>query len=376
MINLWTLSYHYHIQVNELLCGYQLNKIKKDIEAFFGKLKNAGAELVFVFKKSSGDDNEFLKRRLSDYNDAVQLLKKIEKIKSFEKLSSIYQKFNGRGIAYNVLILVTMIQTAKNYGSVHGANSIDCKPSVMQADLAGSLNAAWVLGLDTYFFFLPGSWKIWTEDKLNMEEMTIEEYDKDAILKHFEMDFEHMQMMAILSGDIQTKQNFRQKISDYFGTKNKFNTIKCFIKKLSFPITDEILEEVAVKMLGKNYNPLIKEDIKKSLASYKSNPNAETTLDPDIMNMIRNDFLSFAEEILLNKTSIFITPVFLNLNNKDMIDFNTLVFPFIQKTAGILLKNSEDKSPRKIRLLESAEGKFVEVPLEVIYPEFDVPGNF
>lgn len=141
-------------------------------------------------------------------------------------------------------------------------------------------------------------------------------------------------------------------------------------------MTDEILEEVAVKMLGKNYNPLIKEDIKKSLASYKSNPNAETTLDPDIMNMIRNDFLSFAEEILLNKTSIFITPVFLNLNNKDMVDFNTLVFPFIQKTAGILLKNSEDKSPRKIRLLESAEGKFVEVPLEVIYPEFDVPGNF
>lgn len=379
LINLWTLSYHYQIQVKELLCGYQLNNIKKDVENFFGKLKAAGAELVFIFKKTSGDDYEFLKRRLSDYNDAVQLLKKIEKVKSFEKLSSIYKKYNGHGIPYNVLILVSMIQSAKKFGNVHGADSVNSKPSVRQADLACSLNAAWVLGLDTYFFFLPGNWKLWTEDKLNMEEMTIEEYDKDVILKHFEMDYKQMQMMAILSGDIiETNLKVRQKISDYFGTKNKFNTIKQFVKKLTFPMTDEIIEALAVKIMGRNYDSLINEAIKKSLASYNYNPNAETTttLESEILNMIRNDFLSFAEEILLNKAPIFITPVFLNLNKNDMVDFNTLVLPWIQKTAGILLKNYEDKSERKITLLESTEGKFVEVPIEVIFPEFEVPGNF
>lgn len=364
------------MKVHDLLCGYQLNKIKNEIERFFGKLKSAGASLVFVFKKSSSDDHEFLKRRLQDYHDATQILKKIDKVKSFDKLSTkTFKTLKNHKIPYNVLILVAMIQSAEKYGKVYGADSIYCKPSVTQAELATSLKATWMLGLDTYYFFVPGDWKIWSDDKLNMEKLTVEEYDKEVILKHFEMNYEQMQMMATLSGDIQSIQRIRQKMSDFFGTKNKFDVLKNFVMKLKFPVTDETIKDVVTKILGPNYNPLVIDDFKKSLASFQKNSNAETKIDADILGVIRNRFMCFAEELLLNETAIFITPVFLDFNSKDMEDFNSIVLGWIQKTAGILLKNTDDKTSRKITLLEGANSKFVEVPIEIIFPEFEVNGE-
>jgi len=52
------------------------------------------------------------------------------------------------------------------------------------------------------------------------------------------------------------------------------------------------------------------------------------------------------------------------------LTINDLVVPWIQKTAGIVLKNYHDEKPRQIISLESHDGSFVTVPIEIIVPEF------
>lgn len=131
VINLWTLSYQFKIKAEQQLCGYQLNQIKCIFEEFLGKLRAAGCELVFIIKKTSSDDHEFQKRRLRDYEQACKLLKHIQKVQFFDKLRSIYQRQSYK-TAYNVLVLVAMIQSAAKFGKIRGANSIYGKSSAAQ----------------------------------------------------------------------------------------------------------------------------------------------------------------------------------------------------------------------------------------------------
>jgi len=51
MIDLHTLSYHFKINKKDLICGYQLNKIRFTVEQFFQRLIECGAELIFAFQK-------------------------------------------------------------------------------------------------------------------------------------------------------------------------------------------------------------------------------------------------------------------------------------------------------------------------------------
>jgi hypothetical protein len=92
----------------------------------------------------------------------------------------------------------------------------------------------------------------------------------------------------------------------------------------------------------------------------------------EILDLVKNDFLSIAEEILTNQP-IFVNPSFLDMRKTDMATLNDLTMQLIQKTSGILLKNLDDKEPRSVILLMTHGGDFVNVPIETIFPEFEVP---
>lgn len=155
IINLSTLSYHFKLIAKDLICGYQLNKIKFTFENFLTNLKSAGAELEFVFKKTVNNDIEFLRRRLRDYHLGCEIIETIAKYKGdFDKLSKLY-KFEEK-FPYNTLILVALIQSAEKFGPVHGCNSHKGKPTVQQVELARSKDAAFLMGLDTFYFIQPG----------------------------------------------------------------------------------------------------------------------------------------------------------------------------------------------------------------------------
>lgn len=126
--------------------------------------------------------------------------------------------------------------------------------------------------------------------------------------------------------------------------------------------------EVVEKIFGNKSEDFIVEDFKTSLKSFEIDENAESL---PILDLVKDDFLSIAEEIFL-KLPIFVNPSFLDMTKTDMAKLNDLVLPLIQKTAGILLKNLEDKAPRSLILLVTHDGNFVRVPIELIFPEFEV----
>lgn len=133
-----------------------------------------------------------------------------------------------------------------------------------------------------------------------------------------------------------------------------------------------MINETVEKIFGNKIEDFIAENFMKTIKSFEIDENAETKVEMEILDMVKNDFLNLAEEILLNQP-IFINPSFLDMRKQDMMTLNDLVVPLIQRTTGILLKNNEDKEARSLILLVTHGGDFVQVPIEPIFPEFEVP---
>lgn len=314
-------------------------------------------------------------RRSDDYKAALQLLDNIQTIQEFDKLLE-NSKLNR--YPFNVMVTLCMIQSAEKYGKVYGFDSVKHPPSILMAEFATKEKCSWILGLSTFKFLLPGDWKIWSDQKLDMENMTVLEINKDAILEHFQINHHHAPLFFTFADKLECKENMKRKASNHFGSVSKFKTVARFIRGFHFPLTEDSFIYMATRIFGENYDPSFIECVKKSIEKHSIDM-VETTkpkiadIDNDTLEKMKNDFMSFAEEILFNHKPIFFSPVFMDLNSPDMENFNSLVLPLIQKTAGILLKDSSDRETREVVMLDSQEMKFLKYPLEIIYPDFEVP---
>jgi len=313
IINLWTLSYYFKHNVSDLLCGYQLNKIKHEFEEYLTRLINAGARLKFVFKKVDATDVEFKKRRIEDYRAGCSLMEKIRGVQSFELLR---RRLNGDKFPYNVTILTALIQSARKFGKVYGFNCIKGKPSVQQAHMAELEGAAWIIGLDTYYFLLPGQCKIWIDSELDMTQATICEVDKTVIWNFLNLEPEQMPLYGTLVGDLQSRYQNVRKVLDHFGRANLFTNAARFVNRLPFPLADEVLKrDVLYKIFGNSRfnNHHVLRDFKKTMKSYQVDDDAVSPgIDMQILDLVKDDFVSFAEEILIN-SPIFVSPVYTDL---------------------------------------------------------------
>lgn len=330
-------------------------------------MRTAGADLEFVFKKTIADDKEWKRRRLDDYKEGCQIIAKIAKVQRFETLEKIYRR--GDRFPYNTMILVCLIQSAEKFGKVHGCNSSKGKPSVQQVELARLKEAAWLMGLDTFYFLLPGPWKIWCDSQLDMKKMTVQQLDPNLVMAHFDLKPQQAPLFACLIGDLQSIPRVNRKVMEHFGSKSLFPNAAKFIRKLSSESTEGMIQECIEKIFGGAVDDFVIEDFKKTLKTFEIDESVETD---EILDMVKNDFLSIAEEIITNQP-IFVNPSYLDMQKKDMKSLNDLTLPFIQKTAGILLKNLNDPEPRSLVLLMSHDGDFVHVPVEPIFPEFEIP---
>lgn len=124
------------------------------------------------------------------------------------------------------------LQSAEKFGTVHGCNTLRGKPSVQQVELARQKQAAFIMGLDTFYFLLPGPWKIWCDVRLDMEKMTVEEFDPNVVMSHLELKPEQTPMFACLAGDLRTQLRVSRKIADHFGSRNLFPNVAKFVNKV------------------------------------------------------------------------------------------------------------------------------------------------
>lgn len=270
------------------------------------------------------------------------------------------------------MITVCMIQSAEKFGKVYGFNGVDVASSVSAANLATKLGCSWILGLSTFNFVVPGKWKIWSDERIDIENLKVLEINKEAIMEHLNMKYEHVPLFVALGEGLKTDEMFKQKVTYHFGRYSKIPSIARFVNEFKYPLTDEAYETIAKKIFGDKYEQKFIDDLKKSVDYCSIEPKEVTNkYEPKLMDIIQNDFMTFAEEMLLNKRPIFTSPVFLDETAGDMANFNLLILPWIEKTVGILLKNEKDPEPRFVTVYD--DGEFHTITIDPVYPDFDVP---
>lgn len=358
------MSYRY-ANSKDMLCGYQLNNIKLDFELFLTELIDAGSRLGFVFKKQNVGDPSWLERRLDDYKKATVIIDAINEAHELERLDEMFYK--GDKLPFNSLILSSLLQSAANFGTVHGFNENDCNSLLMYTELMKNEQADYTIGLNS-LLFLTLDIKIWNDIVLDFEKKTVMEIDPKIIQRHFNLTPDIAPLFCVLSGYLKSTPQVCRKVIDTFGTSKQYSNVANFIQRaLKATNSENMIEKIVGKIFGASEdNVKIVADFKTSLAEFELQKESKSfeNITAERLQRMRNDFMNFGEDILCNNL-LFINPIFTDLRRCDIKSINDLVIPLLEKTAGALLTDSNDFKERSVMILEEHEGEFVKKPLRI-----------
>lgn len=319
IINLWTMANYLKQDVKDVIVGYRLNKLSKRFEEFLEKLEDAGAEMIFVFKKTQIKELDFVNGKENDYEKGRELIDKMKVMSDFDKLKTHYERKLQQNkrfeLPFNHAVIMVLSQVAERFGMLHGMNTINCHASTFQVQLAMKYNAMAIMGLDTYYVFYDGSWAFWSDADLDMNLMTIRQYNRKKILSHMNITVEKAPLFVTLAGGLRSDEAKVKKMVQHFQpwTKLLFKNVADTVNKQKFPLSDEAIEGILTKIFGR-CQPDLFEDFRRSLQLMDPNGDVEVAskVDSEVMTMIKDDFSNLAEEILENST-IYISPVYLDL---------------------------------------------------------------
>lgn len=327
LLNLWTFSNYFVKSITDFkvrMFGFRLNQVQADFESFLIKLRDNGAQIVFVFKKYQRKEMDFIQNTEFGYKYGCGILDVIAQIKTtnavvqhFEKHKSTKQYIDiCKLFPMKSYLALVLTQTAQKYGKLYGMDNLDCKPTTVHAQLANKYNAMAIIGGDSYYVFYGGKWKFWSDTTLDMETMTIREYDKAKILENLQITVQQAPLFVALAGGLYSSSKNLADVSNYFKSRDRelsiFEKIPNFINLQHFPITDENLNLMLQQILGRKDESIFL-DFRKTLELM--NPEIELKYecnDRKIWEVSENGFMNYANEILSNGI-IPISPVFTDL---------------------------------------------------------------
>lgn len=369
------MSNQLKFEADDVIVGYRLNKIEKKFDDFLQKLKNAGAELILVFKRSLHTEKSKLKRSSEDqYKLGLDLINQVKGSADFETISDHYADVLRRNLWFefpsHAAVMLVLCQVAKRYGKLYGKTNLQNHQSNFLAQVANENKAFAILGLNTYHIFHEGSWHFWSDADLDFDLMTVRQFNKEIILRSMNLTFEKGPLFAILAGGLHSSEENVKKITRFFKpwTKRLIENAAMFVSRHKFPLTDESLTNIINQTFGSCPPDLFKE-FKDSLNSMTTEKDYEEPMEvyAEIIEMIANDFPSSAIDILRN-TPIYISPVYSDLSTNEP-KIHDLVVPFIARTSGIMFKNTKDKEPRKVIVLQGNNERLTEIEVQPIIPE-------
>lgn len=273
-------------------------------------MRECGAVLTFVFKKTQHKESDFIVNYENDYQNACKMFEVVASSKSLEKIAS---KLQGTDFwfPFNNSVFSVFAQVAMNFGKLHGVESGERIPSAFHVRLANKNNAMAMMGTDTYYIFYDGPWKFWADAELDMENMTIKEYDKEIILENLQLSVQTAPLFVTLAGGLYSSEENIKKVLMFFKpwTYKLFENVAKYVNLQRFPLDDDVVFGIIKEITGTNDFQLF-EDITKTMK--KMNANIESV--PNTMEYFSNDFMSYGSQILENE-AIFISPVFTDLRS-------------------------------------------------------------
>lgn len=225
------MANHMKPDVKDAIVGYRLNKIDRRFEEFLQKLKNAGAEMIFVFKKTQKNkDEDFIIEQEEDYHTGRELIdnisnskKRFRNIKDALRLlyESKIKDDNKFEFPLNRSLMLVLSQVAQKYGKLVGMDTINNRNSTFQVQLANQYNAIAIMGLNTHYIFYEGSWAFWSDADLDMDLMTIRQYNKEKILRHMNLSYEKAPLFVCLAGNLDSSEANIKKVAMFFQLDQK-----------------------------------------------------------------------------------------------------------------------------------------------------------
>lgn len=315
-MNLWTLAYHWQQDIKDAIVGFRMNVIEETFSSFLEKLQHAGAVMVFVFKKSQVRESDFISGKAEDYAKGKAIVELMRSTSDLNKLESFCQfKYPTERLPLNHAVMHVLAQVSKRFGKLHGMDTINKRSSTFQVQLANQYNAMAIVGLDTYYSFYEGSWTFWSDKDLDMESMTIRQYNKEKIMEHLNLTPEKTPLFITLAGGLySTEENIRKVVSFFRpGSQDFFKVVAEFVNQYRFPLMSGSLILLITRIFD-NCPQKVFDDFKLTMnvMNTKDNTNVVSKVDSEIMNLVKDDFANLAEEILEN-SPILISPVYLDL---------------------------------------------------------------
>lgn len=315
VINLWTFTSRYQEKLQDNLLGSRYNQIREHFEDFLIKLRENGAVLVFLMKKSRAREEDFVRVCENHYDTQCEISDVIETLKGTSKIIRHYERLQSPPyFPLNFTTCMVLAQVASKYGKIYGMDTLNQKPCTVHVQILEKHKAMAIIGSDTYYFFYEGRWKIWSHNSLDLENMTIREYNKELILKDLGLTVEQGPLFVALSGGLYSSYENIKKIYHFFKpwnekTRKNFLSIPRFINKRSFPLTDESLGLIVEEIFGRRDEKIFEEfRITIQTMNTKFEPERDPRFDWNIMETFENEFVSIANLILMN-SPIFIPPI-------------------------------------------------------------------
>lgn len=307
------MSHQMKIPTKDVIVGFRLNVIKEQFAEFLGKLKTAGAKLVFVFQKIEVDKKDFHDRQDEAYRNAQEVAATSGPLVSATKaLNNKMEKQFSFEFPINLAVVVALSQIASQFGEIIGMSSLEHEPVPHNVNLAEKMEAMAILSLDTYYFFYDGAWQFWSDGSLDMEAMTVYQYNRQEVLDLLGLFGAKQMLFVALASLLRNKAaNLKTKSSKRTRAPN-FEGVLTFVKELAYPWSDKELTRAIEKAFGfcpKDIINGIAEKTRKLDRSVEVKPSEEVK---NVIDLIKNDFANYAEEILVN-SPIYISPVYFDL---------------------------------------------------------------
>jgi hypothetical protein len=210
-----------HIQSNfkDALLGCKHEVLDKYTK-FLAKLKQQGVKLIFPLSY----DNEIEERlkKFHSYKDSIEVIDHIESDNNLESLSKFYGKEIANSLkAMHSVLRETLKGAAEEYGNIESFCIPQHHITLFYRKLAKDLNAFAILACDSNYIVAEGSWKYWASNELDFENLTVEEYDKQAVLDHLGLNFQQIPLFQALGGVLMSDEDL-EIVQGIFGFKASY----------------------------------------------------------------------------------------------------------------------------------------------------------
>lgn len=248
-----------------------------------------------------------------EYQNACAIFDAVADLKSPGAIASHLKRKDIR-YPFNISVFLVLAQVSTSFGKLHGIESGETIPSAKHVQIANKHKAMALMGTDTYYIFYEGVWKFWADVELDIDYMTIREYDKELILESLQLSVMQAPLFVSLAGGLYSSEENVKKIVSFFKpwTFKLFVNVAKYVNEQRFPLNEDVIFNIIREITGSNDFQLF-EDITKTMKMMDAN--LETVMSENLsgsMEHFSNDFMSFGVQILENQP-IFISPVFTDL---------------------------------------------------------------